>query len=124
MLTTAYVLEPDPAERERIEAAIASIVDVVTFVDRGELSMLTADAAGIVIASVDPDGACTIGLVQDLRSRKVMLPVLVLGSHSAFRTAVDVARLDATDFLERPATARQLRTAVARLLAPARAAQR
>ena len=123
MPITAYVVDPDPAERARIEAAIATIVDVVTFVDRDELAGLTTDAAGIVIASVDPDGACTLGLVQDLRSRKIMLPVLVLGRHSAFRTAVDVARLDATDFLERPATARQLRAAVTRL-SPQRARRR
>jgi DNA-binding NtrC family response regulator len=43
-----------------------------------------------------------------------MLPVIVLGSHHAFRTAVDIARLEATDFLERPVSVRQLRAAVRR----------
>jgi FixJ family two-component response regulator len=43
-----------------------------------------------------------------------MLPVIVLGSHGAFRTAVDIARFAATDFLERPVSARQLRAAVCR----------
>jgi DNA-binding NtrC family response regulator len=40
--------------------------------------------------------------------------VIVLGSHRAFRTAVNIARLEATDFLERPVSARQLRAAVRR----------
>jgi FixJ family two-component response regulator len=43
-----------------------------------------------------------------------MLPAIVLGPHSAFRTAVDIARLDATDFLERPVSESELRRAVRR----------
>jgi FixJ family two-component response regulator len=41
-----------------------------------------------------------------------MLAVIVLGPPSAFRMAVDIARLERTDFLERPVTGRQLRAAV------------
>jgi len=44
----------------------------------------------------------------------VSLPVIALGPHTAFREAVDIARLEGTDFLERPVTARQLRAAVRR----------
>ena len=40
--------------------------------------------------------------------------MIVLGPHSAFRTAVDIARLTRTDFLERPVSVRQLRAALRR----------
>ena len=53
-------------------------------------------------------------LVRELRDRGATLPVIVLGPYSAFRTAVEIARLEATDFLERPVSARQLRTAVSK----------
>ena len=53
-------------------------------------------------------------LVRDLRSLGTLTPVIVLGSHTAFRTAVEIARFPATDFLERPVSAHQLRAAVLR----------
>ncbi len=43
----------------------------------------------------------------------------MLGPHSAFRTAVDVARLDGTDFLERPVSAQRLRAALRKVTAMA-----
>ena len=53
--------------------------------------------------------------MRGLRRRGEMLPVVMLGPHSAFRTAVDVARLSATDFLERPVSAQRLRAALLRV---------
>lgn len=47
-------------------------------------------------------------------SEAVGVPVIVLGPHTAFRSAIDIARLDATDFLERPVSMRQLHAAVCR----------
>jgi FixJ family two-component response regulator len=65
-----------------------------------------------LVASAEPDEAATLKLVRELRGRGATLPVIVLGPDSAFRTAVEIARLEATDFLERPVSARQLRAAV------------
>ena len=58
-------------------------------------------------------------LVRSLRRHGQALPVVVLGPHSAFRTAVDVARLDGTDFLERPVSAQRLRAALHKVTAVA-----
>ncbi|MCC7325450.1 MAG: hypothetical protein IT521_01420 [Burkholderiales bacterium] len=119
MPTTAYVLEPNPAERTWIRAALGGCVDTVTFLEDCTAPLACGPVAGeaVFIAAAEPDDARTLKLVQDLRSRGASLPVIVLGPHSAFRAAVGVARLDATDFLERPATERQLRAAVGRALA-------
>jgi two-component system response regulator FixJ len=116
MPTTVYVIEADPDERSWIESTLASTVDSVVFLADGAtlLARLPGEEGACLIASAEPDAAATLELVRELRSRGSMLPVIVLGPHSAFRMAVDIARLAATDFLERPVSVRQLRGAVRR----------
>jgi len=114
MATTVYVLDADPDERKWIEGALASTVDaVIFFEDEGALlTRVPASEGACLIASAEPDEAATLKLVRELRLRGAMLAVIVLGPPSAFRMAVDIARLERTDFLERPVTGRQLRAAV------------
>jgi len=114
--TTVYVIDPDPAERAWIESALGKSVDAVVVLDDGAalLARLPACAGACLVASAEPDEAATLRLVRELRGRGATLPVIVLGPHRAFRTAVDIARLKATDFLERPVSARQLRATVRR----------
>ena len=114
MPTTVYAIEADPDERSWIESALAPTVDTVVLLDDGAalLARLPSQEGACLIASAEPDAAATLELVRELRSRGSTLPVIVLGPHSAFRIAVEIARLEATDFLERPVSARQLRAAV------------
>jgi len=116
MPTTVYVADSDAAERAWIQSSLGRSVDAVVFVDDGQALLANVpDAEGAcLIASAEPDDGAIRELVRELRRRGAMLPVIVLGSHRAFRTAVDIARLEATDFLERPVGARQLRAAVRR----------
>jgi len=116
MATTVYVVDPDPAERAWIQSSLGRSSAAVVFVDDGQ-ALLANDPGpedACLVASAEPDAAATLELVRELRRRGATLPVIVLGPHSAFRTAVDIARLEATDFLERPVSARQLRAAVRR----------
>lgn len=113
MPTTVYVVVADPAERAWIDAALAPTVDAIVFMDGAALLARSPPCEGAcLVAAAEPDAAAALKLVRDLRAMGAMLPVIVLGPHSAFRTAVDIARLAATDFLERPVSARQLRAAV------------
>ncbi|MDL9998256.1 hypothetical protein QTI24_06555 [Variovorax sp. J22P240] len=98
-----------------IEAALARSAELV-FVDGGPdlLARLPRGPGHCLILSCDEDETATLQLVRDLRSSGNTLPVIVLGPHTTFRTAVDIARLDATEFLERPVAVRQLRAAVRR----------
>lgn len=116
MPTTVYVLDPDPAERAWIEGALARSVDDLVFLDdhQGMVAKLAGAPDSCLIASADGNEAATLRLVRELRSAGVEVPVIVLGPHTAFRTAVNIARLDATDFLERPVSVRQLRAALRR----------
>lgn len=116
MPTTLYVVDPDPNDRAWIESALARQVDSIVFLDEGPdlPAKLPREPGSCLIASADEDQAATLRLVRALRASGATLPVIVLGPHTAFRTAVDIARLDATDFLERPVSVRQLRAAVRR----------
>ena len=118
MPTTIYVIDPDPDERTWIESTLGPIVDAVVFLDDGAALLARIGISGgkdaCLVASAEPDNTATLELVRELRDRGATLPVIVLGPHSAFRTAVDIARLEATDFLERPVSARQLRAAVSK----------
>ena len=53
--------------------------------------------------------------MRKLRCHGEFLPVVMIGTQSAFRTAVDVARLAGTDFLQRPISAQRLRAALRRM---------
>ena len=119
MPTTVYVIDPYPDERRWMESALARLAENIVFLDNAEvlLGSLPESASACLIASADADQAATLKLVRDLRVGGAMLPVIVLGPYTAFRTAVDIARLEATDFLERPVSVRQLRTAVRRAIA-------
>lgn len=115
MPITVYVIEPDKDERQWLSRALAPIADTVVVLDQGVEALLAEPSCegACLIAAVDPaDAAATLAHVQRLRTAGLLLPVIALGPHSAFRTAVDIARYAATDFLERPVSAYQLRAAL------------
>ena len=117
MPTTAYVAVADPQDRAWITSALAgAFVDVVRFaiVDVVELAKLPRGPGQCLIVTADEDEAATFQLVRELRHLGNDLPIIVVGPYSAFRTAVEIARLESTDFLERPVSVRQLRSAVRR----------
>ena len=119
MFNTVYVLERDAAECRWIESALAGWVRTLVFLEDGATlpDWLAAQGGDCLLCGAEPDAAAALELVRGLRRRGEMLPVVMLGPHSAFRTAVDVARLSATDFLERPVSAQRLRAALHRVTA-------
>jgi FixJ family two-component response regulator len=111
-----YVLDPDPQERLWIESTLAPAASARnSMADASELlAHRPQPGDACLITFADRDGAAALELVRELRRAGSSLPAIVLGPHSAFRTAVDIARLEATDFLERPVSERELRAAVRR----------
>ena len=121
MPTTVYVVAANQADRKWIESVFGRTpgTDAVFLDD--EASLLTNPPSGrsCVIALADGTGLAALALVRTMRGAGTLIPVVVVGSHSAFRTAVEIARFPATDFLERPVSAHQLRAAVSRACAGA-----
>ena len=118
MTTRVFVINQDDGERRWIQAALAQRADEIVVMDDGTLFLAAPPTISnaCLITTAEPDDAATLRFVRELREHGVALPVIVLGSHSAFRVAVDIARLPATNFLERPISATQLRAAVTKAL--------
>ena len=117
MPTSAYVVVADTHDRAWLASALThDLVDSVTYAndDAAQLAGLSGGPGRCLILTADKDENATLHLVRELRRLGNDIPVVVLGSHSAFRTAVEIARFEATDFLERPVSVRQLRSAIRR----------
>lgn len=117
MFDTVYVIEGDAAERRWIESVLAGQARRLVFLDGGQalLGHLPARPGDCLLCSTEPDAAAALELVRGLRARGEALPVVMTGPYSAFRTAVDLARLAVTDFVERPLSAQRLRDALQRV---------
>lgn len=116
MAATVFVVDPDQEERKWIESVLAPVAMSIVFLDdcAGLVAHEPLPGEACLIAFADRDEAVALALVRELRRGGSKLPVIVLGPLSALRTAVDIARLEATDFLERPVSERELRRAVRR----------
>jgi FixJ family two-component response regulator len=117
MPTSAYVVVADLHDRAWIASALTNdLVDSVTYAndDAAQIAGLPGGPGRCLILTADKGEDATLHLVRELRRLGNDIPVIVLGPHNAFRIAVEIARLEATDFLERPVSVRQLRSAVRR----------
>jgi DNA-binding NtrC family response regulator len=114
MSPTVYVIDSDPEERKWIETTLSPSVEAVRSLDDAEalLAVLGVREGACLIISVEPDEAAALELVRELRLSGSNIPVIAVGSGTAFRTATEILRLDFTDFLERPLSAHKLRAAV------------
>lgn len=124
MFNTVYVLERDAVECRWIEAALEGEVRRIVFLCDGSTlaDWLAVQGGDCLLCDTEPDADAALELVRGLRRRGDLLPVVMMGPHSALRTAVEVARLRATDFVERPFSAQRLRAALHRVTAEAGAA--
>lgn len=116
-VSTVYVLESDPAERSWLASALDGIGDAQVFLDAGAalLDRLPLPAGDCLVCGTEAGGAPAVDLVRTLRQRGETFPVVVIGPITAFRAAVDIARLEGTDFLERPVSTQRLRGALRRM---------
>lgn len=114
---TVFVVDPDPAERRWVESVLAPGAGRVrAFEDaKSLLALLRGHEDACLIVAVEPDEAAIVEFVRELRETGIHLPVIALGPATAFRTAVRLARLEGTDFLERPVSPANLCAAVNRL---------
>ena len=118
MPATVFVINAGNDNSRWIASALALPAYVVVLADNvaAIVAQLHADEAACLVTFTEPDADAALRLVREVRGSVPQLPVIVLGPHSAFRTAVDIARLPATDFLESPVSSRQLRQAIDKAL--------
>lgn len=112
MHALAYVVVADPQDRAWIKSALVHHVELLFLENEDLVAKIPLGPGHCVIVSIDEDETATLGLMRKLRAAGNEAPIIVLGSYSAFRAAVAIARLDGTDILERPVSVLQLLKAV------------
>jgi FixJ family two-component response regulator len=118
MPAAVFVIDPENDNRGWIASALASTDYALEFLGDGAglFARPPSGQPACLVTFAEPDADAALQLVREVRRSFPDLPVIVLGPHSAFRTAVDIARLPATDFLELPVSGRQLRVAIGKAL--------
>ena len=116
MPINVYVVDRNPSERAWLESALLRTVDSIVFLEEGPdlIEHITTGSGNCLIISADDYEFETLCLARALRASGSRIPFIAIGPHTAFRTAVDIARLDATVFLERPVGAWRLLEAIRR----------
>ncbi|MFW5655263.1 MAG: response regulator transcription factor [Roseicyclus sp.] len=98
------IIEDDAAMRE-------SLVWLVESVGHETVAYPSADAflaearlpcIGCVVTDMRMPGTSGLGLIEKLRARKSLLPVVVITAFASVRDAVTAMQLGAVDFLEKP----------------------
>jgi FixJ family two-component response regulator len=121
---SVYLVEPCPAERDRIVNALAGHVQTVITFDRGQdffAHSCTGGHACVVVVDLELHDMPALDFVTSAGRN---LPVIVLGHADDVSVAVNMIRAGATDFLDRPVDDRRLRAAVRAATAPRRSGRR
>jgi FixJ family two-component response regulator len=111
---TVYIVGPTPDECRRIMAALTGEPVVVRSYGGAAqfLAQIPATASGCVLAPTDLQGIGLRALISEIKLRNLPLAVVAIGRDSDLAIAVELVRVGAFDFLERPFSDRRLRSVV------------
>lgn len=101
---TVFVVDDDPSIRKSLERLIkASGVAVASF-DCADafLAQVDADRPGCLLLDIRMPGKSGLVLQDELRTRGVSLPIIVITGHGDVDVAVRAMKAGAFDFLEKP----------------------
>jgi len=114
---TAYVIDPDPTEQQRISSVLTSDVETVLLFGSAEtfLESRPLRAPAVVVTAVVLPDMGIVDLIAELRRTGMPVPVIAIGTGVDVPVAVEIMRAGAADFIERPFSARRLKNAVRKL---------
>jgi FixJ family two-component response regulator len=114
MAETLFIIDPAPAECNRIKGALAGEPVAIEIYDSAAqfLNQVAATASGCVVAPIDLAGIGLRALIEEINHRHLPLAVVVIGRNSELASAVELVRAGAFDFLEHPFSDHRLRSVV------------
>jgi DNA-binding NtrC family response regulator len=120
-MPTILLVDDEKNIHQTFEDAMEAGVRVLHAFD-GEQALRTLEAEEVdaVVTDLTMAGLDGLGLLREMRTRGLRQPVLVLSAHGSVPNVVEVMRLGALDFVEKPGGVDRFRMAVASAL---RAAQ-
>lgn len=117
---TVHVVDDDAAVRDSLSFLLGSAdIGVRTYASAIEfLDQADAAASGCILTDIRMPGMSGLDLVQELKKRGLMRPVIVLTGHADVALAVEAMKAGVMDFIEKPfddeALLSAVRTALAR----------
>lgn len=117
---TVHVVDDDAAVRDSLSFLLGSAdIGVRTYASALEfLDQADAAASGCILTDIRMPGMSGLDLVQELKKRGLMRPVIVLTGHADVALAVEAMKAGVMDFIEKPfddeALLSAVRTALAR----------
>lgn len=112
--TTVYIVDDDPAARDSVASLVRAKGHPVEAFASAEdfIAYCTPETRGVVIADVRMPGMGGFDLLESLRSRRVLLPVIVITAFADVPTAVKAMHRGAVTFLEKPCREEELAAAI------------
>ncbi len=117
---TVHVVDDDAAVRDSLsfllgfaDIGVRTYASAIEFLDHAD-----AAASGCILTDIRMPGMSGLDLVQELKKRGLMRPVIVLTGHADVALAVEAMKAGVMDFIEKPfddeALLSAVRTALAR----------
>lgn len=101
----ATVLQRDGYQAQHF----TSPVTMLETIDRG-------DVPDLILADLMMPALSGIELIQAVRERELVLPILIMTAHSSVKTAVEAMRLGAFHYLQKPVNLEEMRALLAKAL--------
>ncbi len=101
---TVFVVDDDPAIRDSLRWLIESVgLPVETFNSaRDFLDRYDPKRAGCLVLDVRMPGMSGVDLQEQLASRSLRIPIIIITGHADLPTAVRTLKKGALDFIEKP----------------------
>jgi two-component system, NtrC family, response regulator AtoC len=74
------------------------------------------DVPNVILADLMMPDYNGIELIEELKRRKVVVPVIIMTAHSSVKTAVEAMRLGAYHYLQKPVNLEEMRTLINKAL--------
>jgi DNA-binding NtrC family response regulator len=121
MAVSVLIVDDDPVQRRLLEAAVTRFGYLALVADGGEAALkLLEKSAGqdiaVVILDLAMPGMDGIAVLQTMRERGMMMPVIVQTAQGGIDTVVGAMRSGAFDFVVKPASPERLQTAIVNAL--------
>ncbi len=117
MAQCVLIVDDDPAQRRILQETIKRFGYETVTAGGGEeaLEALEADQANkisLVVLDLVMPGLDGMGVLEQLRKRKIMRPVIVQTAHGSIETAIKAMRAGASDFVVKPVSAERLQVSL------------
>ncbi len=101
---TVFVVDDDPAMRQSLRWLLQSVGLAVETYPTAEAFLAAADGTrpGCLVLDVRMPGMSGLHLQEELKSRGIMLPIIVITGYAEVPTAVRALKTGAIDFIEKP----------------------